>query len=145
MLDQPMFTPGRRSAFRQFLYYWLPVLLYISAIFYVSSLTTPPNPIQVENADKIYHLCEYGLLGLLMGRALRQSVSPYSALAASVMTVALVMMVGAADEYYQGFIPGRECDVFDWLTDATAGVLSQVVLWQAWSRFGRDRTRNGRS
>jgi VanZ family protein len=141
MLDQPMFTAGRRSAFRQFLFYWLPVLLYVTAIFAVSSLSLPPNPIPMPDSDKIYHMCEYGLLGLLMGRALRHSVAPYSALAASMMTVALVMMVAAADEYYQSFVPGRTCDMFDWLADAGAGVLSQVVLWQLWSRFGRDRAK----
>jgi VanZ family protein len=141
MLDQPMFTASRRSGFRQFLFYWLPVLLYVSAIFFVSSMSKPPNPIHVPNSDKIYHMCEYGLLGVLVGRALRHSVAPYSALAASMMTVALVMLIGATDEYYQSFVPGRECDFFDWLTDTTAGVLSQVLLWQLWSRFGRDRVR----
>jgi len=139
ILDQPMFTRGARSGFRQFLWYWLPVLVYVTAIFVVSSMSSPPNPIHVPNSDKIYHMCEYGLLGVLVGRALRQSVAPYSRLAASIMTVSLVMMIGASDEYYQSFVPGRECDVFDWLTDSTAGVLSQVLLWQLWSRFGRDR------
>jgi len=133
ILDQPAFTPGSRSGFRQFVWFWLPVLAYVAAIFAVSSMSSPPNPIHVPNSDKIYHLCEYGLLGVLLGRALRFSVSPYSPLAAVVMTISLVMIVGASDEYYQSFVPGRTCDVFDWLTDTTAGVLSQVLLWRFWA------------
>ncbi|MBI5836283.1 MAG: VanZ family protein [Candidatus Eisenbacteria bacterium] len=141
LLDRPMFTPGPRSAFRQVVFYWVPVLAYVSAIFYVSSLSSPPSPLTFEHADKLEHFAEYLLLGLLLGRALRQSVAPFSPVAAVVMTVALVMMVAAADEYYQMFVPGRECDVFDWLTDSSAGVVSQVMLWQLWFRLGRDRNR----
>src|SRR5260221_4456106 len=110
LLEQPMFTGGRRSAFRQFLFYWLPVVLYLGAIFYASSLTNPPSPFKFENADKLEHLCEYGLFSLLLGRALRQAVSPYSRLGAVGMTVSLVMLVGAFDEYYQSFVPGRDSD-----------------------------------
>ncbi len=132
MLDQPVFTDSPRSAFRQLLWYWLPVLIYISLIFYFSSLSNPPAPLHFPNADKVEHLCEYGLFGLLLGRAIRHSLAPYSALAAVVMTVALVMIVGASDEYYQRFVPGRDSDPLDWATDSTAGLLSQLLLWRYW-------------
>ncbi len=147
MLDDPMFTAGRRSGFRQFLFYWFPVLAYIAAIFYVSSLSHPPTPLTFPNADKLEHLCEYGLLGLLLGRAVRFSLAPYSVLASVVMTVSFVMLVGAADEYFQSFVPGRESDPMDWLTDSTAGVLSQVVLARVWGwQKARARAREaGRS
>jgi len=133
-LDRPMFDRNPRSGFRQFLWYWLPVLLYISLIFTMSSLTHPPDPLKFQNSDKLYHLGEYGLFSLLVGRAMRFSLSPYSMLGAAVMTVALVMMIAAADENYQRFVPGRDCDVFDWMTDSTAAVLATAALWQLWSR-----------
>jgi VanZ family protein len=133
VLDQPMFTAGPRSAFRQFLFYWLPVLFYISMIFYFSSLSNPPAPMHFDNADKIEHLCEYGLFSLLLGRAIRRTVAPHSALASVMITASLVMMVGAADEYYQSFVPGRDSDVWDWATDSSAGILAQLLLWRTWA------------
>jgi VanZ family protein len=141
VLDQPVFTPNPRSGFRQFVFYWLPVLVYLTAIFYFSSLSNPPSPLHFDNADKLEHLCEYGLFGLLVGRAIRRSVSPYSMLAAAVITVSLVMMIAAADEYFQSFVPGRDSDIFDWLTDTTAAVASQLVLWRFWSAAETQRKR----
>ena len=139
MLDQPVFTSNPRSGFRQFLFYWLPVLVYLTAIFYFSSLSNPPSPLHFDNADKLEHLCEYGLFGLLVGRAIRKSVSPYSMLAAAVITVSLVMMIAAADEYFQSFVPGRDSAIFDWLTDTTAAITSQGLLWRAWSAAEKKR------
>ncbi len=136
-LDEPMFTPGPRSGFRQVVFYWLPVAIYISAIFYVSSLSQPPDPLKFSGADKFYHLGEYGVFALLVGRAIRKSLSPYSTLGAAVMAVALVMIVGAADEYYQSFVPGRDSSVLDWATDAGAAALAQAVLWQFWKKGKR--------
>lgn len=136
-LDEPVFTAGRRSAFRQIVFYWLPVALYISLIFYVSSLTQPPDPLQFSGADKFYHLGEYGLFSLLVGRAIRKSLSPYSMLGASVMTLALVMIVGSADEYYQSFVPGRDSSLLDWGADALAAVMAQALLWQFWKKGKR--------
>ena len=140
ILDEPMFTAGPRSVFRQLLFYWVPVLLYVSVIFYVSSLSNPPAPLHFKFADKLYHLGEYGVLGLLLGRAIRRSASPYSMLAAAVMTVSLVMLIGAADEYYQSFVPGRDSSPYDWATDSAAAALSQLVL----ARFMRPRRKAAR-
>jgi len=134
VLDEPLFTRGSRSGFRQFAAYWLPVLGYISLIFFFSSLHQPPDPLKFKHADKLYHLGEYGMFSLLVGRAFRFSVSPYSKLGAAVMTVAMVMMIAASDEYYQSFVPGRDSSIYDWMADSTAAVLACIVLWQFWSR-----------
>ena len=36
---------------------------------------------------------------------------------------------GATDEFHQLFVPGRSCDVFDWLADTTGAALA-VGLYQ---------------
>ena len=113
------------------------------------SMTQPPDPLKFSGADKFYHLGEYGVFALLVGRAIRKSLSPYSMLGAAVMAVALVMIVGAADEYYQSFVPGRDSSVLDWATDAGAAkmpitayfialyaFLSSARLYSARARFG---------
>lgn len=76
-------------------------------------------------ADKMAHFAVYGLVGLLLWWALdRRRVW---------LAAAAALALGAADEWQQGFIPGREPGWGDWLADA-AGVA--VVLALA-SRYGR--------
>lgn len=79
--------------------------------------------------DKIEHLMEYSLFGLLLGRAIRFTVARGSAFVITIATVAIGAGVGCLDEIYQGFVPGRQSDPLDWLTDLAA-VTAAVVLTQ---------------
>jgi len=79
--------------------------------------------------DKIAHLMEYSLFGLLLGRAIRFTFARGSAFVITIATVAIGAGVGCLDEIYQGFVPGRQSDPLDWLTDLAA-VTAAVVLTQ---------------
>jgi len=41
-----------------------------------------------------------------------------------------VPVIGAADEWNQSFIPGREASVWDWLADEVGTVVAVVVYWR---------------
>jgi VanZ family protein len=120
--------------------YWLPVLVYLTVIF---SLSAQPNlrpPVRFRNSDKLYHLLEYGGLGLLLGRALRASVGAGPALAVVAAALVLGSLVGAADETFQRSIPGRDSSVLDWAADTAGVALAQgFILWLA--RNGRREAR----
>jgi len=118
--------PGGRAPFSR---YWLPVLAYIALIFGLSSIHGNAIPSPFPYVDKVAHLMEYGLFGLLAGRAIRFTMSGRSALVTAVVTILFGALIGALDENYQRFTPGRDCDLTDWMTDTVAVALS-VILTQ---------------
>ena len=120
--------PGPRGR-ALFLRYWLPVLAYIGLIFSLSSIQGRWIPSLFPYMDKIAHLMEYSLFGLLLGRAIRFTLARGSAFVITVATVALGAAVGCLDEIYQGSVPGRQSDPLDWLTDLAA-ITAAVVLMQ---------------
>ena len=118
--------PGPRGRAR-FSRYWLPVLAYIVLIFSLSSIHGNQIPGLFPNMDKLAHLLEYSLFGLLAGRAIRFTMRGRSAFVTAVATILFGALVGMLDELYQRMIPGRESDLFDWLTDVTAVTIAVIV------------------
>jgi len=130
--------PSRISLF---LRYWLPVLLYVGLIFGVSSIPGRDIPTLFPNSDKLEHLTEYALFGLLLGRAFRFTIGGGRGKFWSLATVILGGFVGGMDELYQRFTPGRFSDIRDWAMDVTAVTLA--VLFTQYVRIRprrRDRT-----
>jgi VanZ family protein len=119
--------PPQRRFFVLFMAFWLPVLAYVVTIFTVSAQPYLAPPLHFANADKLLHLLEYVVLGLLLVRALRASLRVGRPLFAAVIAIGLVVLVGAADEQFQSFIPGRQCDVADFMADSLGGALAQLV------------------
>ncbi len=119
--------PPKRRFFVLFMGFWLPVLAYVSLIFVVSAQPNLQSPLTFTNGDKVAHVCEYVLLGLLLVRALRATLRVSRPLFAAMIAIALVVAVGAGDEFLQSFIPGRTSDIFDLLADVVGGGIAQLV------------------
>lgn len=107
----------------------MPLLSYASLIFYLSSMSFPPKEFSSLLSllgDKLVHMAEYGVLGVLCYRAflfdawksVRRHAFGFAVLAAS--------LYGMSDEIHQAFVPLREADVWDWVAD-TAGAI--VSVW----------------
>ena len=72
------------------------------------------------------HFVEYLVFGALLVNALRLSFAPGgAALAAS----GIAAVYAATDEFHQMFVPGRACDVADWLVDVSAVALVAGIWW----------------
>jgi VanZ family protein len=129
------------------LWYWLPPLILMAMIFYVSSQSSLPQA-QGEWVDalikKISHIAEYTLLFLLLVRAWRWTLdmrgagrtrpaenagwSTYSverALWAALLTTAVY---GISDEVHQGFVPRRHSNWYDVVIDVAVPLLL-CLLW----------------
>ena len=52
-----------RSVFVRF---WLPVVAYVGLIFTLSAQPGLQPPMHFQYADKVAHICEYGVLGFLL-------------------------------------------------------------------------------
>jgi VanZ family protein len=108
-------------------------------------MTAPPAPSYgFEWGDKINHAGAYFLLMLLAWRAVRWLAPGRSNRWHLLAALAFVAFYGATDELHQAFVPGRDCDLFDWLADVTGGVPGLLSI-QARGRlaFARAKEREG--
>ena len=122
-----MARPPERRFFILFMGFWLPVLVYVTAIFTISSQPNLQLPLHFNQADKVLHLGEYLVLGLLLVRALRASLRVSRPLFAAMMAIGFVALIGGVDEWHQLFIPGRQCDLLDLTADSLGGALAQLL------------------
>jgi len=111
---------------------WLPPALWAGLIFWFSSLpTTPTNMVYWQDfvVKKSAHIFEYGILTILIYRALKES--GFSKRKAAIWSVLAAAMYGAADEFHQSFTPGREPRFRDVIFDTIGASLAIFSIWKA--------------
>ncbi len=117
---------------RLFFSYWLPVVLYAGMIVMFSSMSTPqahfPSWLGGIN-DKVVHALEYAVLAILCYRAFLYGVGPRFANFAGFLGVAGAILFGITDEIHQYFVPLREADPWDLLSNAVGSMVG-VTCWQ---------------
>jgi len=119
-------TPWRR--WRAWLVRWryLLALLAVLGVFLISSLPNTRPPL-FHGLDKLQHLVEYLLLGLILLNLTTQGFQRVSLRALSLAWSVLVL-VGALDEGYQYWIPGRAPDRWDLFASASGGLLAVALV-----------------
>lgn len=138
---------------RDMLFLWGPALIWMGAIFYVSSVNTwtvSPGPPEWQALRKSAHIFEYSLLALLVGRAL---LGTWTA-GGGVVTRALMLrmwiwgaiiagLYGASDEAHQGFVPRREFHWEDIAIDSLSAIAALGVWYVIYVELSRRRAREG--
>jgi VanZ family protein len=147
---------------RFFILYWLPVVLWMSAIFTASGeggsfqrssrILGPflhwllPNLSAAAMNETIFvvrkcaHLTEYAILAFLVWRARRKPVwndgRPWS-WAEAVAALWVTVLYAATDEFHQTFVPSREGCVRDVFIDSSGAVAGLLLLWilGRWFKF----------
>lgn len=112
---------------KAFMRYQLPVILWMSLIYFLSSRSfshLPPMPV---GTDKVVHICIYAVLCGLMHRALRFQPNARIASMSLFIALAITPLYGISDELHQLFVPGRSCDVMDVLADLTGGIVYMMA------------------
>ena len=148
------------SRLRNFLFYWLPVLVWMAVIFTASGDTQssqrssriigpllrwlfPEMPQETVDlivfvVRKCAHLTVYAVLALLVWRALRKparrDTRPWSWKTFG-HTMIVVVAYAASDELHQAFVPPRQGKLHDVLIDSVGGAAALIALWA----FGRWR------
>ena len=107
---------------------WAPVVLYMAAIFYMSSVSDPPIP---SGSDKPLHGLAYLGLAIVVVRAVAGGLPGRIDVWAA--TIAILITVGYAvtDEVHQMFVPGRSAEMYDLIADAAGAAAGTVACW-AW-------------
>ena len=109
--------------------WWVPVYLYTTLIFIVSSIPRPlPPGLQFPFLDKGLHMIEYGILGFLLARALSSDSPPRLSHSFRMWAILFAVLYGATDEWHQLFVPMREASVADLFFDGVGASLGQFFF-----------------
>ncbi len=149
------------SAWKKFVAYGLPPLLWMALIFPVGNRALGSSRIFEVFADvfkwlaphasahtlglayiilrKTLHFMTYGFLTFLLCRAFRGGRRPLWSKRAGLLAAAAAVGYGFLDEFLQSYVPNRFGSPFDWAVDS-AGILTAVVLM---ARTGTRRETGG--
>lgn len=121
---------------KKFVFFYLPVLLWMGFIFYLSSipgLNTGVESVALEIVfRKLAHLGEYAVLGFLVLRLLKLARNTPNKTAWA-LSLAIVAAFAASDEIHQFFVSQRAGRVWDVLIDA-AGGLAGMGVFEIWKK-----------
>ena len=115
---------------------WIVVFVAAAAIYYFSGrpvigAVVPP----FAHADKVMHALAYAVFAALILRALWADDARPVAVGVLVLGVLLAAAYGATDELHQRCVPGRSCDVYDWLADAAGAAVAAAAWRKLTARF----------
>jgi VanZ family protein len=133
-----------------FVKYWLPVIILMGVIFWMSTGTFSPEQtshfivpvlnslfpwLPPQDVDWIHglirksgHVTEYFVLGLLLFRAFRGDSSQTWCLRWALSALIGVALCAASDEFHQSFVASRTASPVDAGIDLIGGILSQIVI-----------------
>lgn len=107
--------------------YWLPVVIYAGLIFFFSSLPYGFKGPKSVYFDKLLHLAEYFIFGILLSRAFIKSLSQFSVIKCYLFVVVIACLYGISDEIHQLFVEGREFSIYDIFADTIGGSLGALI------------------
>ena len=95
---------------------------FMAISLFVGAETASQVPLFPPPFDKAAHFLYYGIMaGLLAhGAGLRWLIVP----------LILVPAIGAADEWHQSFIIGRDASFWDWMADELGTVFAVFLYWK---------------
>ena len=122
---------------KRFLGLWLPVIVWMGVIFFGSSISNIPQ-VGDETLDGLVHraahLLEFAVLGALLLRAISNG-RPLSK-REILITLMVIALYGASDEFHQRYTPGRSSEGIAVLFDVAGGAFG-AWAWQRWTRRAR--------
>lgn len=101
------------------------VVLALLAVFGSSSIPFE-HPLEFHRFDKEFHLIEYLVVGLALFNLITKGFRQVSALGL-VLGYLFLAFIGAIDEFYQYWIPGRSPDRSDFFYSALGAALSLAI------------------
>jgi len=140
-----------KTFFKNFFYYWLPVLIWAALIFFLSSR----SGLKVATGTwdfltrKPVHIFEYFVLTLLLVRAFKfefearknELFSPSSKKSVNLMqknnnfyvlsfSFLASLLYAVSDEIHQSFVPLREGKISDILFDSVGSLVGIFLVWK---------------
>ncbi|MEQ1559134.1 MAG: VanZ family protein [Methyloglobulus sp.] len=104
----------------------MTLLLYCALIFWLSSQSFLPTPHLFPFEDKIHHFGAYFMMGILAWRNFSHYLK--SPVLLAIVSLVFCSLYGVSDEWHQSFVPGRACDILDWVADSTGAGVAVLLL-----------------
>ncbi|MDR2095989.1 MAG: VanZ family protein [Treponema sp.] len=104
----------------------LPALLIFGGIWWLSSQTILPQPKGVLGFDKVQHLIAYAALSMSLGLWFSGKQWKNNARGTMLLLFSIASIYGIIDEVHQYFVPGRDCNVWDWAADVLGAILGAL-------------------
>jgi VanZ family protein len=115
-----------------FVKWWLPVVIWMVAIFIGSSIGSLPRLGDIVADGLIHHaahMLEFAILSALLLRALSKERAITSR--NMIVTLIIAAVYGASDEFHQRFTPGRSSEGLSVLFDVAGGLIGMwVYRWR---------------
>jgi VanZ family protein len=104
--------------------YWIPAILYMAFLFYLSSRPAPEELKWIPTIAKLklVHIIEYGSLYFLVWYAITKTTS-YNKLEAFTLALMVTILYGLTDEFHQIFVVGRTARFEDVAADVVGCIL----------------------
>jgi len=104
----------------------LPALLIAGVIWFLSSQSVLPK--NVYFWDKLQHFIAYGAFGFAVGFWVSWVFWERRPVLALLLTTLAGSVYGAIDEFHQFFVPGRDCNAWDWVADTLGAFCGALVI-----------------
>jgi len=109
----------------------------MAVIFSLSSIPGKDIPdVKLPNFDKLVHITEYAILGILLIRAFSNSAANTSLIKLAIISVCISALYAASDEAHQYFVIDRTPDIMDFLADSIGAIIG-VYLYHRRKRSCR--------
>ncbi len=104
-------------------------LIYALLIFVLSAIPQAAPTFRFEFGDKILHFIEYSIFSALLFLAFFTSKKEFFKKNVFLLSCLIGIAYAFSDEFHQRFVPGRSCEVFDFLADFLGIVVIQIGIW----------------
>jgi len=108
--------------------------IFMAVTLFVGAETAADVPLFPPPFDKAVHFGYYGIMAGLLAHGV--------GLPWLIVPLIVAPVIGAADEWNQSFIPGRDASPWDWLADE-AGTVFAVFLYWKWRKKENRKTVTG--
>ncbi|GHV94309.1 hypothetical protein AGMMS50293_06290 [Spirochaetia bacterium] len=105
----------------------LPAPLIAAFIWFLSSQSVLPQLKGILSFDKFQHLLAYAALAAAAGLWASSAFWKRRPVIALLLIALVSSAYGAIDEFHQYFVPGRDCNVWDWLADTLGAILGAAA------------------
>ena len=120
---------------RQIAVAWLPAVLWMAFIFYLSAQSRPLGKTPSTALSYSAHFGEYAVLAFLLFWA-QLSRGRWKGRVTLSLAISFVLaaLYGASDEFHQSFVPGRDASPLDVAADAAGAAFALILI----GRWGHD-------
>ncbi len=108
--------------YKNFLFYWFPIIIFCLIIFIQSSYPSPETAPDLPYFDKLLHFSAYAVLGALFLRAFKTTQFKNNINLVIILSILASSFYGISDELHQYFVPCRDADIIDALADILGSI-----------------------